>query len=167
MSETEEKKPGPSAYNYCLYLLSGQDYSEYKIRQKMKLKGFESEVIDQTVETLKEKNYLRESEYKRLLAKKLVAKGYSDNLIRRKAGQERLEYEAGELRDAREESGLASETVVQKLVAKKMRGQSVPEDRDERRKLQEKLYRFVLSRGFSYDEAKRAVSAALSAPIED
>jgi SOS response regulatory protein OraA/RecX len=38
-----------SAYQYSLYLLSRQDYSEHKLRQKLKFKQFETQEIDETI----------------------------------------------------------------------------------------------------------------------
>jgi regulatory protein len=160
-SKPVKVKPATTAYQYALYLLSGQDYSEYKIRQKMKLKGYEAEEIDTTVGKLIEKNFLREEEYKRMLAKRWISKGYSDNMIKRRGGQEKLEFGSTELIQMRDESGTSSLDVISKLVAKKMRGQDVPTDRHAKQKLRDKVSRFLLSKGYGWDEVKRAVDAAM------
>jgi regulatory protein len=162
MSDKDEKKPATSPYQYALYLLAGQDYSEYKIRQKLRLKGHDAEAIDETLAKLKEKNYLREDEYKKLLARKLIRKGQADDMIKRRVQQENLTLESQEMDDIRAELGVSKEEAITQLVAKKMRGQVWPEEREKRQKLQQKVYRFLLSRGFSYDEAKRAVGESQS-----
>lgn len=166
-AKPEKVKPSTTAYQYALYLLSGQDYSAYKIRQKMKLKGYEAEEIDQTVEKLIEKNYLREEEYKRMLAKRWISKGYSDSMIKRRGGQEDLAFETSDLAALRDESGTSTNDVISKLVAKKMRGQTVPTDRNAKQKLREKVSRFLLSKGYGWDEVKRAVDAAMKPASED
>jgi regulatory protein len=162
----EKTKPATTAYQYALYLLSGQDYSAYKIRQKMKLKGYEAEEIEQTLEKLIEKNYLREAEYKRMLAKRWISKGYSDNMIKRRGSQEKLEFCATELTQIRDESGASSSEVIAKLVEKKMRGQNIPTDRTAKQKLREKVTRSLLSKGYSWEEVKRAVDLVMN-PIAD
>lgn len=161
-AQSESEKPQKnksSAYQYCLFLLSGQDYSEYKIRQKLRQKQYEATEIEETIAKLSEKNYLREEEYKRLLARKLMRKGKADGLIRRQVEQEKLSISAQELTELRDEVGLSKEDALAQLVKKKMRGKAWSSDREERQKQQEKVYRFLLSRGFSYDEAKSAVKA--------
>jgi regulatory protein len=150
-----------SAYQYSLYLLSGQDYSEFKLRQKLRLKQFEQNEIDETIKKLIDKNYLREEEYKRLLAKRWISKGYSDQMIKRRGQQEDLEFSSKELRDWRDESGRSSDDVITALVSKKLRGKVIPSGREERQKLRDKVSRFLLSKGYGFDEIKTAVNAAL------
>ena len=156
----KDQRPKSPAYQYCLFLLSGQDYSEYKLRQKLKLKGYEATEIDETLTKLIEKKYLREEEYKKLLVKKLMRKGKADGLIRRQIEQEKLTIDSSEMNALREETGVSKEDTITQLVMKKTRGKPGPTDRAERQKLQEKIYRFLLSRGFSYDDAKKAVKVS-------
>lgn len=163
MSFEAKKKPSSSAYQYGLYLLSGQDYSEFKIRQKLKSKNYEATEIDEAVEKLKEKNYLREAEYKRLLAKKWIRKGYADGMIKRRGSQEHLDFDTVELAQLRDEENSSGADVLAALATKKLRGKTIPEDRNEKQKLRDKIYRALLSKGFGYDEVKRAVDSALQA----
>lgn len=149
-----------SAYQYALYLLSGQDYSEFKLRQKLRLKQFEQEDIDETIKKLTEKNYLREEEYKRLLARRWMNKGYSDQMIKRRGQQEDLEFSSSELSDWRDESGRSSDEVITSLVSKKLRGKTIPSDREARQKLRDKVSRFLLCKGYGFDEIKTAINAA-------
>lgn len=162
--KTEKKKSSP--YQYALYLLSGQDYSEYKIRQKMRTKNFEQVEIDEAIEKLIEKKYLREEEYKRVLVKRLMRKGKADGLIKRQIEQEKLNIDSAELEELREETGTPKEEMLAQLVEKKMRGKSWPTDRAELQKLQQKIYRYILSRGFSFDDAKTAIKAFNSDQVD-
>ncbi len=150
-----------SAYQYCLYLLSGQDYSEYKIRQKLKLKGFEAEEIDQTLNKLIENNFLRQEEYTRLLTRKLISKGYSDTMIKRRAEQESLEIEPADLQEQRSDLDLSSQDSITQLIKKKLRNRSIPADKLEKQKLKDKVLRFVLSKGHSYQDCKAVIESEL------
>ena len=163
----DKKRPSTTAYQYALYLLSAQDYSDHKMRQKLKLKGYETEEIETTMSILVEKNYLREDEYKRMLAKRWISKGYSDNMIKRRGGQEKLEFASADLTTIRQESGANSSDVITKLVAKKLRGQDIPTDRNAKQKLRDKVSRFLLSKGYGWDEVKRAIDAALKPSQDD
>jgi len=155
-----------SAYQYCLYLLSGQDYSEYKLRQKLKLKGFEAVEIDETMSKLIEKNYLRQEEYQRLLTRKLISKGYSDSMIKRRAEQESLEIASIDLQTQRTDMDLSSQDIITQLIRKKLRSRSIPWDKLERQKLKDKVLRFVLSKGHSYQDCKTAIETELSILME-
>jgi regulatory protein len=150
-----------SAYQYALYLLSAQDYSEFKLRQKLRLKQFEQTEIDETLTKLIEKNYLREEEYKRLLARRWIAKGYSDSMIKRRGEQEQLSFTSEELLNCRQEMDRSSEDTISLLVQKKMRGRDLPIDREGKQKLREKVSRFLLSKGYGWDDVRKAVDEAL------
>lgn len=150
-----------SAYQYCLYLLSGQDYSGYKLKQKLKLTGFEAEEIEETLQKLTEKNYLREDEYKRLLTRKLISKGYSDSMIKRRAEQESLEIGGDDLQVERTDLDLSSHDIISQLIQKKLRGRTVPSERLERQKLKDKVLRFVMSKGHSYQDCKELIEKEL------
>jgi regulatory protein len=150
-----------SAYQYSLYLLSRQDYSEHKLRQKLKFKQFETKEIDETISKLISNNYLREEEYKRLLARRWILKGYSDSLIKRKGEQEKLSFEQTDLDSWREELGTNKEVSIQTLVDKKMRGKDIPTDRESLQKLKNKVSRFLISKGYGFDDVRRAVDLAM------
>lgn len=152
-----------SAYQYALYLLSAQDYSEFKLRQKLRLKQFEQTEIDETLTKLIEKNYLREEEYKRLLARRWIAKGYSDSMIKRRGEQEQLTFTAEELLSWRQDMDRSSDDTISLLVQKKMRGRDLPFDREGKQKLREKVSRFLLSKGYGWEDVRRAVDEAMRA----
>ena len=156
-----------TAYQYALYLLSAQDYSEFKLRQKLRLKQFEPAEIDETLAKLIEKNYLREEEYKRMLAKRWISKGYSDAMIKRRGEQESLTFSLEELKEWRIDSGAHSSDVISKLVQKKIRGQEIPTDRIAKQKLREKVSRFLLSKGHSFYEIRKAVDQVFKASTEE
>ncbi|MFP5459292.1 MAG: regulatory protein RecX [Bacteriovoracia bacterium] len=150
-----------TAYQYALYLLSAQDYSEFKLRQKLRLKQFEAAEIDETLQKLIEKNYLREEEYKRLLARRWIAKGYSDSMIKRRGEQEQLTFTSDELLALRSDMDRSAEDTIGLLVQKKMRGREIPTDREAKQKLREKVSRFLISKGYGWDEVKKAVDMAM------
>lgn len=154
-------KPKSSAYQYSLYLLGGQDYSEFKLRNKLKSKGFEPSEIDEALVQLIAKNYLREEEYKKLLARKLIRKGKADGMIKRQIEQEKLTIDADQMSEIREEMGMSKDDTLAQLIMKKTRGKAWPKDFAEKRKAQEKVYRFLLSRGFSYEDAKKAMGLTI------
>ncbi|MCR9204517.1 MAG: RecX family transcriptional regulator [Halobacteriovoraceae bacterium] len=143
----EEKK----CYNAGLRLIARKDYSEYKLKQKLKEKSHEKEVIDQVIHRLKEENYLREDLYRDGRIKGLLRKGYSEHVVSYKMDQERCPATVEDIQLVAEEMGLTQESQLLELVEKKVRI-----DYDfvtDKKKLKDRVLRYVHSRGHSVSKA--------------
>lgn len=146
-------------YNYCIHLLARQDYSEFKLRQKLRSKPQNlPHEIDETIEKLKEKGLLREASYRRLFIRKWMLKGEAEDKIRRRGAQEQLEFEEGEFEAIAQELGLEDSDNLEKLIQKKLRGKEIPQDPEARYKLRDKILRYLISKGHDYQEAKSSLS---------
>lgn len=149
-------------YNYCIHLLARQDYSEFKLRQKLRSKPQNlPEEIDEAITKIKERGLLHEENYRRLFIRKWLIKGESEDKIRRRASQEKLQLSNEEFKLAADELGVSSEDNILKLIQKKLRMKEIPKDRESFYKLREKTLRFLISKGHSYDEAKTSLDAYL------
>ena len=149
-------------YNYCIHLLARQDYSEFKLRQKLRSKPQNlPHEIDEAIEKIKGNGLLREESYRRLFIRKWLMKGESEEKIRRRGSQEELVFSEEEFESAAQELGLSSEDNIQKLIEKKLRMKEIPNDREAFFKLREKTLRFLISKGHSYDEAKSSLDSYL------
>lgn len=151
-----------ATYDYAIRLLSKRDYSRYKLSQKLKQRSFAPEEIEETLERLIEQNYLREEEYKRMRVKSLLLKGTSNQLIQRKLEQEQLEVDSDMIDQMRTENDLGKSEVITALIEKKLRGKSIPETFEEKMKLKNKLFNFLISKGHSYQDIKEYVDARFS-----
>jgi len=149
-------------YQYAVHLLSRQDYSEFKLRKKLqsKLVSNESE-IDEILLKLKEMNYVREDNYRKNFIKKWIQKGESEQKIRFRGSQENLNFTSEDFRLILEETGKNSEETLDQLIEKKLRLKNMPENPQEKFKLREKILRFLLSKGHSYDDAHTALKKYL------
>lgn len=150
------------AYNYAIFLLSRRDYSIYKMKKKLQEKKYPDDVANSTIELLLEQNYLREEEYKRQRIKQLILKGYADGYIIQKLEQEKLFCEKEDLdaiRSQRHE--MSTEQIIISLIEKKLRTNEIPQDKWAQKKLQDKILRFLLSKGFHYSDVKAPVERAL------
>jgi SOS response regulatory protein OraA/RecX len=146
-------------YNYCVHLLARQDYSEHKLRQKLRSKPQNlPHHIDEAILKIKEKGLLREEGYRRLFIRKWMIKGESEDKIRKRGGLENLKFQDDEFKVCAEELGFKDEDSLQKLLAKKLRSKIIPKDLGERSKLKDKVLRFLISKGHGFEEAKRAIS---------
>ncbi len=146
-------------FNYCIHLLARQDYSEYKLRQKLRSKPQNlPHMIDEVLVKLIGRGLLREDKYRRLFIRKWMIKGESEDKIRRRGEMEKLSFEEGEFESVAEELGFTDDDSLEKLVQKKLRSKEIPTDAEAKYKLRDKVLRFLISKGHDYSEAKKALS---------
>ena len=80
-------------YNYSIHLLARRDYSEFKLKTKLRSKKDNlPHEIDEVIVKLKENGLLREENYRRLFIRKWMLKGESEEKIRRRGSLEKLEF---------------------------------------------------------------------------
>ena len=154
-------------YNYSIHLLARQDYSEYKLRQKLRSKKDNlPHEVDEVLEKLKERGLLREEAYRRLFIRKWMMKGEAEDKIRKRGAMEKLVFEDHEFESAATELGFNDEDSIEKLVAKKLRMKEIPSDSKEKFKLRDKVLRFLISKGHSYEDAKQSINQYFTSQIE-
>lgn len=146
-------------YNYCIHLLARQDYSEFKLRQKLRSKPQNlPHEIDEALEKLKAKGLLKEENYRRLFIRKWMIKGEAIDKIRQRGAMEKLELQDEEFELVSAELGIKEEDNLEKVIQKKMRSKAIPTDPAEKQKLKEKVLRYIISKGYDYSEAKRSLA---------
>lgn len=152
-----------SVYNYGISVLSNTAKSEHELRLKMKDKGFDSQLIDNAINRLKEQKYLDDERYCEMyindkiniskhgvlkIKEALYYKGIDKEII-----EEKIKNISSE---EREKTALA-------LAQKKALG---IEEEDVRKK-GIKLYNYLLSRGFEYETVKKTVKKILETEFDD
>jgi SOS response regulatory protein OraA/RecX len=146
-------------YNYSIHLLARQDYSEYKLRQKLRSKKDNlPHEVDEVLVKLKERGLLKEESYRRLFIRKWMMKGESADKIRKRGAMEKLTFDDEEFEMCERELGFTDEDSIEKLVAKKLRSKEIPKDPAEKFKLRDKVLRFLISKGHSFEESKRSLA---------
>lgn len=147
------------SYEQCLKkafsYLSRYSCSEARLRSYLERKGCQ-EYLDAIVAGLKEKGYLDDEATARLLVEGLKRR-YGLKMIRKKLLDKG--FQPGTVRKILAELSADSEiqTAI-KLAEKKLK---VIKDKDSR-KIREKLFRFLSSRGFNYEIAAKAVKEAMA-----
>ena len=61
-----------AVYDRAIKLLNKQDYSEYKIRNKLENLGFDSDQIEVAIEKIKKGNFLNDERYKKNLSNEVA-----------------------------------------------------------------------------------------------
>lgn len=157
MSDMEKVKKRENPRYQAQDILSRRDHSEFEVRQKLRRKGFTVEQVDDTIAWLTEHRLLNDERFAALfvdntlrfkavgprwLVLKLQQKGIHPDLI------EPAVY--GVIDDKREHE-LAEQAAVS---WRRRRGDSAAS--------RDKLIRFLVSRGFSYEVAMDVVSGMVS-----
>ena len=137
-----------SAYSYLVKILSARDYSEHKLREKLREKQYSANEIDTAISEIKEKGFLREEAYSNARIRVLMDKGYSVNFIKLKLNQERVEVSEDQIHGIFLEYRETEDEQIKKLLTKKLK--SVPEDSgnsEEAYSEKQKAARYALSKG--------------------
>jgi SOS response regulatory protein OraA/RecX len=146
-------------YNYSIHLLARQDYSEFKLKQKLRSKKDNlPHEIEEVLQTLKARGLLREENYRRLFIRKWMMKGESEDKIRQRAAMEKLQFESDEFKMIENELGFTDEDSLQKLIEKKLRSKEIPDNYEEKMALRNKVLRFLITKGHGFDDCKRALN---------
>ncbi len=177
VAATESASPRKSAWSEALALLARRDLSEGEVRKRLEERGREAGEIDQTVAKLRERRYLDD----RGLAQSLAARRAEDRLhgpallrhyLRRRLLPADLIDEAirEAFPDGAEES--RASRVLEKMNARPGSARPSDEGMDDRaarrelRRVRERQLRRLLSRGFSFEAARRAVDESTRASGE-
>ncbi len=132
----------------AMHLLEKMDYTEYQILQKLKKNGYPQETVDEILTYLKECHYLDDDRY---IEHYLECYGQrlSRRQLQQKLRQKGLDAEKIEL--ALENMKTADESYLIRELMQKRR--YVPAEADE--KARQKMIRYLLGRGFSYEEIRK------------
>ncbi|MGG7212229.1 recombination regulator RecX [Clostridium nigeriense] len=139
--------------NTALRIVEKAYKSEKELKDKLILKGYDNESIYKTMNFLKEYNFLSDNNYAKMYVKDksriqgkkkikfdLIKKGITDNII---------EEEISNIDREGEREGAYN------LAIKKYN--TIAKREDDKFKLSQKLYRFLLSKGYDYDTVSYVV----------
>lgn len=149
-----KKEEQIKANNYAINLLSYSTKTTKELTDKMKEKGYEDNIIENTIEMLKQYNYINDKQYvenyindklylnsdgSNKIKMKLIQKGIDKNLINEYINNidEDIEYDnAFKIAERKINSYSKFDLNIQK----------------------KKLYTFLLNRGYGYDVVKRVIT---------
>jgi len=146
-------------YNKALEFLSYRTRSEKEVRDKLKLKQAEPEVIEKVISKLKEKRFINDEEFARQwIENRERFRPRSLRLIKLELRQKGIEDEIIE-RIISNDEFLISNDLEQ---AKKLVEKRIGKVRDlPRQEIYQKLGRFLASKGFNWDTIKKAIDEIL------
>ncbi len=149
------------AYMYLIKILSARDYSEHKLREKLKQRKYPTDEAEKAISEIKAKGYLKEEIYTEARVKAFMHKGYSPNYIRQKLSQEHLTVTEEEIIDIFDEYRTNPEEQIERLVRKKMHGKTDFDYDGE-----SKILRFLISKGHDLNLSKKVMKALIASEKE-
>lgn len=142
-------------YNYALRFLSYRPRSEQEIRNKLKEKRVEQEIIEKIISKLKDKRFINDEEF---------AKGWMESRLRFKPRSLRL------IKIELKQKGIGPETInnlqftidsdlesAKKLVERKLKRLKTLSKQE----IYEKVGRYLASKGFNWDIIKKSIDEVL------
>ena len=140
------------AYTYIVKLLSSRDYSEYKLREKLKEKSFSMTEIDGAINEIKARGYLRENVYNEARIRGFMNKNYSPDYILQKLSLEHLDVSDEQIIEVFNENQITTKDQIEVLIKKKLQGRTQIDYEG-----QNKILRYLLSKGHNFEESKKTL----------
>ena len=150
------------AYSYLVKIISSRDYSEHKLREKLREKKFPPEDCESALSEIKARGYLREDAYTEARIKGFMNKGYSVSYVRQKLKQEHLTVTDEQIQEVFGEHRTSEEDQIERLAQKKMGTKSGLDFAE-----QGKILRFLLSKGHDYSKSKKILKSLISGEMPE
>ncbi len=166
MSQFQIKKVQEScpekAYLYGLRVLGRREYSESELRKKMKLKGFEKDHIDSSINQLAEKNFINLDRYTEYKIRSLIQKSYSISMIQSTLENEDIKVDQEFIESIFEREGVSETDLIYKILMRKKPDHSWLQPKDDRvYKLKQKAMVSAQQKGHNYRKVQEVLSAIL------
>lgn len=148
----ERKPPTLSSKEAAIQLLSRRDHGEYELYQKLALKGYDEQEIQQAVNFCQDHNYLDDLRYAKSQIRQHVYKGHGERRIRQELQQKRVA-------DSVVEAALVEEPQDWFELAKQAAQKKFKGNRAKDQKEYAKQVRFLQYRGYSFEQISYALRA--------
>jgi len=146
-------------YNLALHYLSYRTRSEKEVRDKLKTKQVDPQIIEKIIAKLKEKRFINDEEFARQwIENRTRFKPRGERLIKMELKQKGISEDIINSLISNSNSMTTDLDSAKKLVEKRIgRVKNLP-----KQKIYEKLGRYLATKGFSWDTIKKAIDETLS-----
>lgn len=157
LKELADKEALISCKDLALRIIERSYKTEKQVRDKLKLKEYNDDVITKSIEFLKEYNFLNDNSYTKMFIKdKLNTQGSKKikyGLIQKGISKEIIEKELSII-DKEDEKSTAINLAKKKII-------NIRNQETDKYKISGKLYRFLMTKGYSYDLVKDVVKEVM------
>ncbi|MCC2525297.1 recombination regulator RecX [Vibrio coralliilyticus] len=147
----QRKPPTLSSKEAAIQLLSRRDHGEYELYQKLAMKGYEEEAIQEAVNFCLDHNYLDDLRYAKSQVRQHVYKGHGERRIRQELNQKRVSESV--IEKAFEEESQDWFELAKQAAEKKFKGVKAKDQKE-----YAKQVRFLQYRGYSFEQISYALS---------
>ncbi|ANW23990.1 recombination regulator RecX [Vibrio coralliilyticus] len=147
----QRKPPTLSSKEAAIQLLSRRDHGEYELYQKLAMKGYEEEAIQEAVNFCLDHNYLDDLRYTKSQIRQHVYKGHGKRRIRQELNQKRVSESV--IEKAFEEEPQDWFELAKQAAEKKFKGVKAKDQKE-----YAKQVRFLQYRGYSFEQISYALS---------
>lgn len=146
----QRKPPTLSSKEAAIQLLSRRDHGEYELYQKLALKGYGEDDIQQAVNFCLDHNYLDDLRYAKSQIRQHVYKGHGERRIRQELNQKRVAESV--IEQALEEEPQDWFELAKQAAEKKFKGAKAKDQKE-----YAKQVRFLQYRGYSFEQIAYAL----------
>ncbi|KOO02814.1 recombination regulator RecX [Vibrio nereis] len=146
----QRKPPTLSSKEAAIQLLSRRDHGEYELYQKLALKGYDEDDIQQAVNFCLDHNYLDDLRYAKSQIRQHVYKGHGERRIRQELNQKRVAESV--IEQALEEEPQDWFELAKQAAEKKFKGAKAKDQKE-----YAKQVRFLQYRGYSFEQIAYAL----------
>lgn len=143
-------------YKKALDLLTRRLHSEHELKTKLKNKHFEYKTIDNVINVCKELAFIDDQRFAEIYFTELQAKGYGPSRIRQQFFKKYIPKDIID-KILRENSNAENDLAMLTQLAER-KSKSLSREKDPRKK-REKLFRHLVSKGFSFDLINQALDS--------
>lgn len=158
IKEVADKEAYIKCKNSAIRIIEKSYKTEKEVIEKLKLKGYEDKHIEASIEFLKNYNFLNDDYYTgAFIRDKLNSRGsqrIKQDLMKKGVSKDIIEEKLSEVDKS------AEKDVALKLAEKKLR--VIKKSENDTYKISRKLYRFLISKGYTYDIVKEVVKEVMS-----
>jgi len=144
--QNNSENPYRKALNTALRILTRRDHSKHELSQKLKVRGYAGEVIDEVISECERFDYINDERTARVFMRQLHRKGYGLKRIQFELNRKGLcgKHIQGVLSKSISvaDEGQCAEKIFQKHIRRFDREKDVLKRKD-------KIYKFLYGRGFS------------------
>ena len=137
------------AWNYAMNILSARSYTEFQLLKKLKAKEVKQKIQEYILTEAKRLNLINDVFFAKQYALELHNKGFGIKALKVKMQQKGIPSELIEKTLLELDESLSDITPAKNIFDKKLN--FLKRKEADTRKLKEKMYRFMISKGFPYD----------------
>lgn len=148
--------------SYCLRILSMRGYSEFRLREKLREKGYPTQIATDTIEEMKRFGYIKEDFYRQSKIKMRLRQGKAARFIRQELQQEKIVVSENHIEEALYELNDSEDNILTELLLKKTRNIELADlDYEQRQKLERKVISSLIRHGHDFGKVKKKLDSII------